>query len=97
MTTWDTTVDLVIVGSGGGGMVAALDRGRRRRQRPGAREAGADRRLDVHVGRDRLGPEQPGHAADGVTDSYEDAMAHFEAVVGDVGPGPRPTSAGTPS
>ena len=24
MTTWDTTVDLVIVGSGGGGMVAAL-------------------------------------------------------------------------
>ena len=24
MTTWDSTVDLVIVGSGGGGMVAAL-------------------------------------------------------------------------
>ena len=24
MTTWDSTVDFVIVGSGGGGMVAAL-------------------------------------------------------------------------
>ena len=38
------------------------------------------------VGRDGLGPEQPGDAGSGVQDSYEDAMAHFEAVVGDVGP-----------
>ena len=62
MTTWDTTVDLVIVGSGGGGMVAAL----------AAADAGASAlvlekqerigRLDRHVRRHRLGPEQPRHA-----------------------------------
>ena len=31
-------------------------------------------------------PNNPVMRADGVADSYEDAMAHFEAVVGDVGP-----------
>ena len=31
-------------------------------------------------------PNNPVMRADGVPDSYEDAMAHFEAVVGDVGP-----------
>ena len=62
MTTWDSTVDFVIVGSGGGGMVAAL----------AAADAGASalvlekqalrRRFDVHVRRDRVDPEQPGDA-----------------------------------
>ena len=32
-------------------------------------------------------PNNPVMRAAGVPDSYEDAMAHFEAVVGDVGPG----------
>jgi 3-oxosteroid 1-dehydrogenase len=86
MTTWDDTVDLVIVGSGGGGMVAALT----------AADAGAS--VLVLEKQDRLGgstamsggivwvPNNPVMRAEGVPDSFEDAMAHFEAVVGDVGP-----------
>ena len=86
MTTWDSTVDFVIVGSGGGGMVAALT----------AADAGAS--ALVLEKQERIGgstamsggiawvPNNPVMAADGVRDSYEDAMAHFEAVVGDVGP-----------
>ena len=86
MTTWDTTVDLVIVGSGGGGMVAALT----------ADDAGAS--ALVLEKQERIGgstamsggiawvPNNPVMEAAGVPDSYEDAMAHFEAVVGDVGP-----------
>jgi 3-oxosteroid 1-dehydrogenase len=86
MTTWDTTVDFVIAGSGGGGMVAAL--------------AGHDAGADVLVLEKQalIGgstcmsggifwiPDNPLMRADGTPDSYEDAMAHFEAVVGDVGP-----------
>lgn len=86
MTTWDTTVDLVIVGSGGGGMVAALT----------ADEAGASalvlEKQELVGGSTAMSggvvwvPDNPVMRADGVPDSYEDAMAHFEAVVGDVGP-----------
>src|SRR5689334_293042 len=90
MTTWSSTVDLVVVGSGGGGMVAAL----------AAAEAGAS--VLVLEKQDRIGgstamsggiawiPNNPVMRADGVADSYEDAMAHFEAVVGDVGPASSP-------
>ena len=86
MTTWDSTVDLAIVGSGGGGMVAALT----------AADAGAS--ALVLEKQQRVGgstamsggivwvPNNPVMRAEGVPDSYEDAMAHFEAVVGDVGP-----------
>jgi 3-oxosteroid 1-dehydrogenase len=86
MTTWDSTVDFVIVGSGGGGMVAALT----------AADAGAT--ALVLEKQERVGgstamsggivwvPNNPAMRAAGVADSYEDAMAHFEAVVGDVGP-----------
>src|SRR4051794_22569157 len=86
MTTWDTSVDFVIVGSGGGGMVAAL----------AASDAGAS--ALVLEKQEKVGgstcmsggiawvPNNPVMQRDGVTDSYEDAMAHFEAVVGDVGP-----------
>jgi 3-oxosteroid 1-dehydrogenase len=86
MTTWDSTVDLVIVGSGGGGMVAAL----------AAADAGASalvlEKLERVGGSTAMSggiawvPNNPVMRADGVPDSYEDAMAHFEAVVGDVGP-----------
>ena len=86
MTTWDSTVDLVIVGSGGGGMVAAL----------AAADAGASavvlEKLELVGGSTAMSggiawvPNNPVMRADGVPDSYEDAMAHFEAVVGDVGP-----------
>ncbi len=86
MTTWDSTVDVVIVGSGGGGMVAALT----------AADAGAS--ALVLEKQERLGgstamsggivwvPNNPVMRAEGVPDSYEDAMVHFESVVGDVGP-----------
>jgi 3-oxosteroid 1-dehydrogenase len=86
MTTLDSTVDLVIVGSGGGGMVAAL----------AAADTGA--RVLVLEKQERIGgstamsggivwvPNNPVMEKDGVPDSYEDALAHFEAVVGDVGP-----------
>jgi 3-oxosteroid 1-dehydrogenase len=86
MTVWDDTVDVVIVGSGGGGMVAALT----------ATEAGAT--ALILEKEERIGgstamsggivwvPDNPVMRAEGVPDSYEDAMAHFETVVGDVGP-----------
>ncbi len=86
MTTWDSTVDFVIVGSGGGGMVAALT----------AADAGASvlvlEKQAVIGGSTCMSggivwvPNNPVMLAEGVPDSYEDAMAHFEAVVGDVGP-----------
>lgn len=86
MTAWDTTVDFVIAGSGGGGLVAAL--------------AGHDAGLDVVVlekqalvgGSTCMSggifwiPDNPLMRAEGIPDSYEDALAHFEEVVGDVGP-----------
>jgi len=90
MTTWDTTVDLVIVGSGGGGMVAALT----------AADAGASalvlEKQELVGGSTAMSggilwvPDNPVMRADGVPDSYEDALAHFEAVVGDVGPASSP-------
>jgi 3-oxosteroid 1-dehydrogenase len=86
MTTWDSTVDFVIVGSGGGGMVAALT----------ASEAGASalvlEKQGLVGGSTAMSggvvwvPNNPVMLADGVADSYEDGMAHFDAVVGDVGP-----------
>jgi 3-oxosteroid 1-dehydrogenase len=86
MTTWDATVDFVIAGSGGGGMVAALT----------AADAGAsalvlEKQALIGGSTCMSGgivwvPNNPVMRADGVPDSYEDAMAHFEAVVGDVGP-----------
>jgi 3-oxosteroid 1-dehydrogenase len=86
MTSWDHTVDVVIVGSGGGGMVAAL----------AAADAGASalvlEKQQLVGGSTAMSggviwiPNNPVMRAEGVADSYDDAMAHFEAVVGDVGP-----------
>jgi 3-oxosteroid 1-dehydrogenase len=86
MTEWDSTVDFVVVGSGGGGMVAALT----------ADDAGASvlvlEKQELIGGSTAMSggvvwvPDNPVMRADGIRDSYDDAMAHFEAVVGDVGP-----------
>jgi 3-oxosteroid 1-dehydrogenase len=90
MTSWDSSFDLVVIGSGGGGMVAAL--------------AAADASASVLVvekqaligGSTAMSggvvwiPNNQVMRAAGVADSYEDAMAHFEAVVGDVGPASSP-------
>src|SRR5690606_16149021 len=80
------TYDLIAVGSGGGGLVAAI----------AAREAGLD--ALVIEKRDLLGgstamsggvvwlPNNPLMRTEGVGDSDTDALDYFEAVVGDVGP-----------
>ena len=63
MTEWDATVDFVIVGSGGGGMVAALDRARcAARARSVLEKQELVGGSTAHVRRGRLGPEQPGDA-----------------------------------
>jgi 3-oxosteroid 1-dehydrogenase len=82
----ETNVDFVIAGSGGGGLVAAL----------AAADAGAsvlviEKQVLVGGSTCMSGgvvwiPDNPLMRADGVADSAADAMAHFAAVVGDVGP-----------
>src|SRR3954454_13290527 len=86
MTTWDSTVDFVIVGSGGGGMVAALT----------ANDAGAsalvlEKQALIGGSTCMSGgvvwiPNNPLMQRGGIADSSEEAMTHFESVVGDVGP-----------
>jgi 3-oxosteroid 1-dehydrogenase len=86
MTTWDSTVDFVIVGSGGGGMVAALTA-----HAAGASAIVLEKQALIGGSTAMSGgvvwvPDNPVMRADGVPDSYDEGMAHFEAVVGDVGP-----------
>ncbi|ROO85651.1 3-oxosteroid 1-dehydrogenase [Actinocorallia herbida] len=85
-THWDHSYDVVSVGSGGGGLVAAL----------AARDAGGT--ALVLEKRDLLGgstamsggvvwiPNNPLMQDEGVPDSDEAGMQYFEATVGDVGP-----------
>jgi 3-oxosteroid 1-dehydrogenase len=85
MADWDATFDVVLVGSGGGGMVGAL----------AAAEAGAS--TLVLEKQDKVGgstcmsggivwvPNNQVMLSAGETDSYEDALIHFDTVVGDVG------------
>lgn len=86
MAAWDETVDFVIVGSGGGGMVAALTA-----QAAGASALVLEKQAKVGGSTCMSGgvvwiPDNPVMRADGIADSYDDGMAHFDAVVGDVGP-----------
>lgn len=90
MTKWDHSVDLVSVGSGGGGLMTAL--------------AVADAGLSSIVieKTERVGgstamsggilwlPANPLMAADGDTDTIEDGLRHMAAVIGDVGPASTP-------
>ena len=90
MTTWDESVDLVIAGSGGGGVVAALV----------AIDAGLEplvleKQAIVGGSTGMSGgiiwmPNNPLMRAEGVADSHEDGLAYLEDVVGDAGPASSP-------
>src|SRR5258708_6956654 len=85
MKAWDHSVDLVVVGSGGGGFVAALT----------ADHAGSEvlllEKREVVGGSTAMSggiawiPNNRWMATAGVPDSYDDAWAYFDAVVGDEG------------
>src|ERR1700712_2869204 len=84
-TQWDRSVDLVIAGSGGGGMVAA----------PAALGSGLEPRIvekqALVGGSTGLSggivwlPNNPLMRADGIADSHEDGLAYLDDVVGDIG------------
>jgi 3-oxosteroid 1-dehydrogenase len=85
MANWDTSVDLLIAGSGGGGMVAAL----------AALDAGIEpliieKQALVGGSTGMSGgmvwlPNNPLMRADGIADSHADGLAYFADVVGDIG------------
>ena len=82
---WDHSVDLLIVGSGGGGMVAGL----------AAIDSGIEplviEKQGLVGGSTGLSggmvwlPNNPLMRADGIPDSHEDGLAYFDDVVGDIG------------
>jgi 3-oxosteroid 1-dehydrogenase len=85
MTEWDRSVDLLIAGSGGGGMVAAL----------AAIDSGIEplvvEKQSLIGGATGMSggmvwlPNNPLMIADGISDSHEDGLAYFDDVVGDIG------------
>jgi 3-oxosteroid 1-dehydrogenase len=85
MTNWDKSVDLLIVGSGGGGMVAAL----------ATLDAGLEplvvEKQSLVGGSTGLSggmvwlPNNPLMRRDGIPDSHEDGLAYLGDVVGDIG------------
>jgi len=85
MTDWDKSVDLLIAGSGGGGMVAAL----------AALDSGIEplviEKQGLVGGSTGMSggmvwlPNNPLMVADGIPDSHEDGLAYFDDVVGDIG------------
>jgi 3-oxosteroid 1-dehydrogenase len=86
MQDWDASYDFVAVGSGGGGMVGALAA-----VDTGATALVVEKQSLVGGSTAMSGgmawvPNNSVMKRAGVSDSYEDAMAYFEAVVGDVGP-----------
>lgn len=84
-TSWDRSVDLLIAGSGGGGMVAGL----------AALDCGLEplivEKQSLVGGSTGLSggivwlPNNPLMRADGIADSHEDGLAYLADVVGDVG------------
>ena len=85
MVNWDASVDLLIAGSGGGGMVAAL----------AALDAGIEplvvEKQNLVGGSTGMSggmvwlPNNPLMRADGIPDTHEDGLAYFDDVVGDIG------------
>ena len=85
MVNWDASVDLLIAGSGGGGMVAAL----------AALDAGIEplvvEKQSLVGGSTGMSggmvwlPDNPLMRASGIADSHEDGLAYFDDVVGDIG------------
>jgi len=86
VTTWDTSVDLAIVGSGGGGLIAAI----------AAIDAGLEplvlEKQAVVGGSTGMSggmiwmPNNPLMRAQGIVDSHDDGFSYLTDVVGDVGP-----------
>src|ERR1700736_2534120 len=85
MTAWDTSVDLLIAGSGGGGMVAALAT-----LDSGIEPLVVEKQALIGGSTGMSGgmvwlPNNPLMRADGIADSHEDGLAYFADVVGDIG------------
>ncbi len=86
MTAWDESADLVIVGSGGGGVVAAM----------AAKDLGLQpivlEKQSILGGSTAMSggviwvPNNPLMRAEGVADSHAEGLAYLQDVVGDVGP-----------
>lgn len=84
-TNWDRTVDLVIAGSGGGGMaagLAALDAGLRPLIVEKQPLVGGSTGLSGGI---VWLPNNPLMRADGIADSHQDGLAYLADVVGDIG------------
>jgi 3-oxosteroid 1-dehydrogenase len=84
-TQWDHSVDLVIAGSGGGGMVAglaALDSGLEPLIVEKQALVGGSTGLSGGI---VWLPNNPLMRADGIADSHEDGLAYLADVVGDIG------------
>lgn len=86
MTSWDTSVDLVIIGSGGGGFAAAV-----KAADAGLRALVVEKQAVVGGSTAMSGgviwlPNNPLMREEGVADSMADGLAYFDDVVGDVGP-----------
>ncbi|WP_297774407.1 FAD-binding protein, partial [Mycobacterium sp.] len=82
---WDRSVDLLIAGSGGGGMVAglaALDRGLEPLIVEKQSLVGGSTGLSGGI---VWLPNNPLMRADGIADSHEDGLAYLADVVGDIG------------
>jgi 3-oxosteroid 1-dehydrogenase len=85
MVNWDKSVDLLIVGSGGGGMVAALAA-----LDTGLEPLVVEKQTLIGGATGMSGgmvwlPNNPLMRRDGIPDSHEDGLAYFDDVVGDVG------------
>lgn len=86
MSRWDESADLVIVGSGGGSMIAALavaDAGRKPLILEKTSKVGGSTAMSGGV---FWIPNHPLQAREGVPDSAEKGRTYLDAAVGDLGP-----------